>query len=191
VENSLSQEGVRRLNATEGLFKKYGEQYRVDWIMLAALAYQESRLDQSLRSPAGAIGVMQLLPSTAADPNVAIPDIDVLAHNIHAGTKYLAFLRARYFSGEELDKLNQELFSLAAYNAGPRKVAQLRRGAAEMGLDPNQWFGNVEVVAARRIGRETVQYVSNIFKYHIAYGRVIEKLKKKERASSSLRKGGA
>ena len=171
VEKSLSDEGVERFERTRKLFKEYADEYGFEWPMLAALAYQESRLDHSLRSPRGAVGIMQILPSTAADPNVGIPNIEVLERNIHAGTRYLAFLRDRYFSGEGIGKRNQWLFALAAYNAGPRRVAQLRNGAIGMGLDPNVWFDNVEVVAARRIGRETVQYVSNIYKYYLAYER--------------------
>jgi len=179
AEKSLSKEGRERFERMVGLFKKYGNKYKIDWPFLGALAYQESRLDQSLRSRRGAVGVMQILPSTARDPNVGIPDIESLEKNIHAGTKYLAFLRDRYFSGEEIDGLNQELFSLAAYNAGPRRVAQLRSGASEMGLDPDLWFHNVEVVAAKRIGRETVQYVANIYKYYIAYSRILAEREKK------------
>jgi len=38
-----------------------------------------------------------------------------------------------------------------------------------MGLDPNVWFGNVEIAAARVVGNETVRYVRNIYKYYIAY----------------------
>jgi membrane-bound lytic murein transglycosylase MltF len=137
--------------------------------MLAALAYQESGLDQSARSRAGAVGVMQLLPSTAADSNVGIPDITDLENNIHAGTKYLRFIRDRYFSDPAMDDLNQTLFTFASYNAGPARVRQLREEASRTGLDPNEWFGSVEHVAAKRIGRETVQYVSNIGKYWVAY----------------------
>jgi membrane-bound lytic murein transglycosylase MltF len=137
--------------------------------MLAALAYQESGLDQSVRSKAGAIGVMQMLPSTAADPNVGIPDITDLENNIHAGTKYLRFIRDRYVSDPAIDSLNQTLFTFAAYNAGPARITKLREEAARTGLDANQWFGNVEHVAAKQIGRETVQYVSNISKYWVAY----------------------
>jgi membrane-bound lytic murein transglycosylase MltF len=155
-------------------FREYGERYDLDWLLLAAQGYQESRLNQDLRSPAGAVGVMQLLPSTAADPNVGIPNIEDLENNIHAGAKYLAFLRDRYFSDEAIDSLNQQLLSLAAYNAGPARVARLRREAADEGLDPNVWFRNVELIAARRIGRETVRYVNNIFKYYVAYSRVEE-----------------
>jgi membrane-bound lytic murein transglycosylase MltF len=178
-KRSLSDEARERFLRRVGVFKKYGERYGFDWPMLAALAYQESRLDHSLRSPRGAVGIMQILPSTAADPNVDIPDIRLLENNIHAGTKYLAFLRDRYFSGDEIDEHEREFFALAAYNAGPRRVAQLRNGAVEMGLDPNQWFQNVEVVAARRIGRETVQYVSNIHKYTVAYRRVAAEYERK------------
>ena len=133
--------------------------------MVAALAYQESRIDQSKRSHVGAIGVMQLLPSMAADKHVNIPDIEELEKNIHAGVRYLKFLYTRYFEKEPMDKLNQGLFSFASYNAGPAKVRRLRIEAKKAGLDPNVWFRNVEIIAAKRIGRETVQYVSNIYKY--------------------------
>jgi len=179
AEKSLSDEGRERFQRTLGLFRKYGERYEIPWLMLAAVAYQESRLDQGLRSRHGAVGIMQLLPSTAADPNVGIPHIEILENNIHAGAKYLAFLRARYFSGEEMDDLNQWLFTLAAYNSGPRRVAGLRQGASAMKLDPDEWFQNVEVVAAREIGREPVRYVANIYKYYIAYSRIAAELEKK------------
>ena len=112
---------------------------------------------------------MQLLPSTAADKNVNIPNIDKLENNIHAGNKYLRFIRDRYFADEGMDNLNKTLFAFAAYNAGPARIAELRRLAAAKGLDPNLWFDNVEALAAQRIGREPVDYVRNIYKYWIAY----------------------
>ena len=169
VTNPIPDQQDQQFESTLELFREYGERYDFDWTMLAAIGYQESGLDQDKRSAAGAVGVMQLLPSTAADPNVGITDISTLENNIHAGAKYLSFLRQRYFSGPEIDRVNAELFALAAYNAGPARVAKLRAEAAQRGLDPNSWFQNVEVVAAHRIGRETARYVSNVFKYFIAY----------------------
>ena len=112
---------------------------------------------------------MQLLPSTAADPNVGISDISTAETNIHAGIRYLDFLRNRYFSDLWMDEFNRTLFALAAYNAGPARVAKLRKKAAAQGYDPDKWFDNVEVIAAKEIGRETVQYVSNILKYYVVY----------------------
>lgn len=112
---------------------------------------------------------MQLLPATAADPNVGIPDISTSVNNIHAGMKYLAFIRDRYFNDSEMDDYNKTLFALAAYNAGPARVASLRIQAEQQGYDPNQWFNHVEIIAAREIGRETVQYVANIVKYYVVY----------------------
>ena len=150
------------------LFRKYGEKYGYDWLMLAAQGYQESRLRQSRRSHVGAVGVMQIKPSTAADPNIGIDDVTILENNIHAGTKYMHFLSDRYFS-DGMDDLNQWIFSLAAYNAGPARVIKLRKEAAENGLDRNLWFGNVEIIAGRRIGRETVGYVASIYKYYVGY----------------------
>ena len=185
ARNAVDPEEMKKFDETVDLFRKYAGEYGFDFLMTAALAYQESTLDQSKRSHVGAVGIMQLLPTTAADKNVAIPDIENLESNIHAGTKYLRFLRDRYFSDPEMNRLNQALFSFAAYNAGPAKVARLRKEASELGLDPNVWFNNVEIVAASRIGRETVQYVSNIFKYYTAYKIVSER----EQAASQAKSG--
>lgn len=151
------------------LFRRYGERYGIDWMMLAAQGYQESGLKQNRRSPVGAIGIMQIKPSTASGPNVAIDDVTTSENNIHAGAKYMRFLADRYFDDEAIGELDRWFFSLAAYNAGPAKINRYRREAAENGFDPNQWFDNVENIAARRIGRETVTYVSNISRIYVAY----------------------
>lgn len=169
IKNNLDDEDRQRFIDTLEFFKKYAEQYDFDWLLLAALAYQESTIDQSKRSHAGAIGVMQVLPSTAKDKNVNIPNIDEVAPNIHAGTKYLRFIMDRYFDNPEINQIDRVLLTFASYNAGPAKISRLRKEAKSMNLNPNIWFKNVEVVAAKRIGRETVQYVGNIFKYYIAY----------------------
>ncbi|MCK5203479.1 MAG: lytic transglycosylase F, partial [Desulfobacterales bacterium] len=164
VRNSLSDEAFGRFKEVGELFRKYSDQYGFDWLMIAALAYQESGIDQSKQSPSGAIGVMQVLPNTASGKKVNIPDIEKLESNIHAGIKYLRIIRDEYFEKEPMDELDKMLFTFASYNAGPNKVKRLRKEALQMELDPNVWFRNVEVVAAKRIGRETVQYVSNIYK---------------------------
>jgi membrane-bound lytic murein transglycosylase MltF len=171
VRNALAAEDLVRFRMVAPYFREYSEQYDLDWRLLVAQGYQESHLDQSAVSSAGAVGVMQLLPETASGANIGIPQIDDLESNVHAGAKYLRFLLDRYFSDAEIDPLNRYLFAFAAYNAGPRRVALLRREAAQQDLDANLWFDNVERIAARRIGRETVEYVSNIFKYYVTYRR--------------------
>ncbi|MFV2072391.1 MAG: transglycosylase SLT domain-containing protein [Thermoanaerobaculales bacterium] len=143
--------------------------YDFNWLALAAMAYQESGLDQTKRSRAGAVGIMQIKPSTAADRNVGVTGVDQLENNIHAATKYLAFLRDRYFSDPGIPDDARFNFSLAAYNAGPARIAGIRRQAEQQGYDPNRWFFDVETIAAAEIGRETVRYVSNINKYYVAY----------------------
>jgi len=174
AKNALAAEDFQRFQDVDQIFQKYGEQYGIDYLMVAAQGYQESALDQSARSGAGAIGIMQLLPSTAEDKNVGIPDISDVDPNIHAGIKYLDWIRNRYFNNPEIDRFNQTLFTFAAYNAGPARVAKLRSKAAKQGYDPNQWFDNVEVIAAQDIGSETVQYVANILKYYIGYRLSVE-----------------
>ena len=169
IKNSTQAKDRKEFKEMIAYFKKYGKKYDFPYLLLAALGYQESGLKQNAKSHVGAVGVMQILPSTAKDKNVGIPDIQNLEANIHAGTKYLRFVADRYFGDDAMDKLNRGLFAFASYNAGPAKITRLRKEAEKMGLDPNVWFRNVEVVAAKRIGRETVQYVSNIYKYYVSY----------------------
>ncbi len=161
------EEAVERFAGMADLFRRYGNEYDLDWLMLIAQGYQESRLNQSARSPAGAIGVMQLLPGTGREMGVG--DITELENNIHAGARYLRWMIDRYYADEPMEGDNRLLFALASYNAGPRRVREMRSEAERIGLDPNEWFDNVETIAAQVIGRETVQYVSNIYKYYIAF----------------------
>lgn len=178
ARNALSPEAVERYQSVVELFKKYADQYDFDYLMTEALAYQESQLDHGKRSPAGAVGIMQLLPETAANKNVGIPDIENLEDNNHANHNYLRFIQDRCFNDPEIDSLNRYLLTFAAYNAGPKKILDLRDEAKNRGLDPDVWFRNAEVVAAEKIGREPVQYVGNIYKYYSAYKLSQEKIDK-------------
>jgi membrane-bound lytic murein transglycosylase MltF len=161
-----------KLESTVATFRKYGEKYSLDYLLMMAQGYQESQLDQNAKSHVGAIGVMQVMPATGAQQKVG--DITKIEPNIHAGVKYIRFMMDQYYANEPMDKLNKGLFTFAAYNAGPGRINQLRQRAAKRGLDPNKWFNNVEVVAAESIGRETVQYVANIYKYYLAYQMYME-----------------
>ena len=181
ITNNLRATERIKYEETVALFKKYAHKYDFPYLLLTALAYQESGLDHKKKSAAGAIGIMQVLPRTARDKNIGISNIERIENNIHAGSKYLRFMKDRYFSKGELDELNRDLFTIAAYNAGPARIAKLRKEARQQGLDPNVWFNNVEVIAARRIGRETVQYVGNIYKYYVAYKRILEQEKEKHK----------
>jgi len=169
VKNPIVEQEHKKLQKLSALFKLYAAQYGFDWLAIAAQAYQESGLNQNLRSPAGAIGIMQVLPSTASDKAVNISDIHLVDNNIHAGVKYLNFLKNRYFSSPDIEPAARVNLSWAAYNAGPARINQLRSIAAKRGFDPNRWFFNVEKIAAEKIGRETVDYVANINKYYVAY----------------------
>jgi membrane-bound lytic murein transglycosylase MltF len=187
VKNAAADRERQKFVALIDLFRKYGKQYDVDYVLMAAQGYQESTLDHNARSPVGAIGVMQVMPATGKDLKVG--DITVLEPNIHAGVKYMRFMMDQYYANEPMDPLNKMLMTFASYNAGPGRVRQLRREAEKKGLNPNLWFGNVERVASERIGRETVTYVSNIFKYYVAYRLVIEQRTERAAAKSSIGKG--
>ncbi|MGA7145810.1 MAG: transglycosylase SLT domain-containing protein, partial [Desulfobacterales bacterium] len=169
IKNPTTETGRSKLKKLIGLFKKYGRQYHFNYLELSAQAYQESGLDNSKRSPTGAIGIMQVLPETAADRNINIKNIQKLDNNIHAGTKYLNFLRTRYFSNPKIGPADRVFFSWAAYNAGPAKIYKMRQVTRRRGFNPNKWFFNVEKIADELIGRETVDYVSDINKYYVAY----------------------
>jgi membrane-bound lytic murein transglycosylase MltF len=159
-----------------------------DWLLITAQAYQKTQLNQSLRSPVGTIGVMQVRSQTAAGSPININHVEGLDNNIHAGVKYLRYIQDRYFTGGNVDAFNKQLFAFAAYNAGPARVAGLRKKAAALGLNPDVWFQNVEIVAAQEIGRETVQYVGNILKYYVAYQRVADQNSRKAKAGENVKK---
>ena len=167
AKNAASEAEQRKFMAVVELFKKYGAQYHVDYLLMAAQGYQESTLDQNVKSPVGAIGVMQVMPATGKDLKVG--DITEIDTNVHAGVKYMRFMMDQYYKDDPMDDVNKMLMTFASYNAGPGRIKQLRREAEQQGLDRNVWFGNVERVASARIGRETVTYVGNIYKYYVAY----------------------
>ena len=166
VKGATAEAEMKRFRELVAYFRKYGSQYNLDWMLMAAQGYQESRLDQQARSHVGAVGVMQIMPATGAELKV---DVTKAEGNIQGGVKYIRFMIDKYYKDEPMDELNKALFAFAAYNCGPGRVKQLRRETAARGLDANVWFDNVERVAAERIGRETVTYVSNIYKYYVSY----------------------
>jgi membrane-bound lytic murein transglycosylase MltF len=167
AKNAMGESEVKRFGEVVELFRKYGERYDIDYLLMVAQGFQESTLDHGKRSHVGAIGVMQIMPATAKELKVG--DVTQIDANVHAGVKYMRFMIDQYYGREPMTPLNKGLFAFAAYNCGPGRVAQLRKEAAKRGLDPHRWFGHVELVAADRIGPETVTYVSNIYKYYTAY----------------------
>ena len=167
LNNATAEADWKRFEQTVALFRKYGARYSFDYLMVAALGYQESRLDQSARSHVGAIGIMQIMPDTAK--GLRVGDITKVEPNVHGGVKYLRQIYDTHLDTEGLDDQNRTLLAIAAYNCGSGRVARLRAEASEKGLDPNVWFNNVELIAERRVGHETVVYVRNIYKYYVAY----------------------
>jgi membrane-bound lytic murein transglycosylase MltF len=184
VKAATSDAELKKFRELVKYFEKYGNHYGLDPFVVVAQGYQESRLDPNARSRSGAIGVMQVTPATGKEMNVG--DIKRTEPNIHAGTKYIRFMIDQYYKNEPMNDLNKGLFAFASYNAGPNRIQQLRQQAAKQGLDPNVWFNNVELVAAERIGRETVQYVSNIYKYYVAYRLINEEEAAREQAKKRL-----
>ncbi|HTH37199.1 MAG TPA: transporter substrate-binding domain-containing protein [Pyrinomonadaceae bacterium] len=184
ASNNMAPAEMEKFRAAAEHFKQYGTQYGFDWLMVAAQAYQESKIDQSVRSHVGAVGVMQIKPSTAADRSVGIQDVETsMENNIHAGVKYMDYILRTNLKDAKMDRTNRGLMAVAAYNAGPGRIASLRRRAEQEGLDPNVWFNNVEIIAAKEIGAETVNYVSNIYKYYVGFKMATEAMNVRRKAA--------
>ncbi len=169
LKTALSPQKIDRLNNLSSLFQRYSEQYQFDWLMISAQSFQESRFNNRLVSHAGAVGLMQVLPQTAREPYINIKNIYNAENNVHAGVKYLRFIKDRYYNDPTISPDNQIYFSLASYNAGPTKIRKMRRLAAKHGYNPNVWFNNVEVIARRYISQEPANYVANISRYYVIY----------------------
>jgi len=185
VKNAAAEAEMKKFQSVVQYFKAYSDKYDMDYLLMAAQGYQESQLNQQVKSPVGAVGVMQVMPATGQDMKVG--DITQTEPNINAGVKYMRFMIDQYFADQPMDKLNKGLFAFAAYNAGPARIQGLRKLAAERGLDPNKWFNNVEIVASEKIGRETVTYVANIYKYYIAYTLATENMAERRKAIEEVK----
>jgi len=184
VKDAASTAERKKFEQLVGYFRKYGDKYDIDWLLMAAQGYQESQLNQQAKSKVGAIGVMQVMPATGKDMNVG--DIQQVENNINAGIKYMRWMMDHYYGDAPMTKLDKALFAFASYNAGAGRISSLRKEAARRGLNPNVWFHNVEYVAAEKIGAETVTYVSNIFKYYVAYRLIMEQTADKAKATPSV-----
>jgi membrane-bound lytic murein transglycosylase MltF len=184
IKSATNPKELEKFHRVVDLFRRYGDQYDLDHLLMMAQGYQESQLDHKAKSRVGAVGIMQLMPATGKEMKVG--DIRQLEPNVHAGVKYIRHISDTYFKDDPMDELNRTLFAFAAYNAGPGRIRQLRRATEKRGLDPNVWFNNVEVLAAEKIGMETVTYVSNIHKYYIAYKLVEEEERERAQARRAL-----
>lgn len=167
IKEPLTYDLLQKIDCLQYYFEYYGEFYGIDWHLIAALAYQESRFVQKKKSGMGAVGIMQIKPSTSRDKHVNLTNIHDLEENIHAGIKYLAFLKERYFSDDKYSEKEKINFALAAYNAGPTRLIRLKNEAIKTGVNPYKWFYHLETVARKRIGLETVNYVANIQKMRL------------------------
>src|SRR6516225_2362488 len=186
VKNPATDSEMRKFRLYVDFFKKYAAQYDFDYLMIGAQGYQESLLDQGKRSPSGAVGIMQVIPKYAAASPINITDVGTAEKNIEAGTKMLHHITDTYFNDPAISQLDKTLFTFASYNAGPNRIARLRKKAAQDGLDPNKWFGNVELEVAKDIGQETVTYVDNIYKYYVAYKLTLEQRMEKEKGKAAV-----
>jgi len=167
IENPLGPEAITEVSRYRPLFSKHAEANNLDWRLVAAVAFQESGFDPFATSAAGARGLMQVRPATAAE--VGVGDLNSPDAQVAAGTRYLASLRDRFLS-EGVEPRQAVNLALAGYNAGPARLERLRQVTKdELGLDPDVWFFNVERAAAQDVGLETVRYVANVNKYRLAY----------------------
>lgn len=161
------------LSPFDGTTKTVAERYEFDWRLITSQMYQESLFEPTALSHAGAIGLLQVLPSTAKDlavepSRLLHPDVA-----IETGVRYLHWIRKQF---QEFSPSEQHWFALAAYNAGIGHVKDARKLAAQLGLDNNKWFGNVEEAMLKLSrpehyrnaqygyvrGKETVEYVKSI-----------------------------
>ncbi|HEX4409668.1 MAG TPA: lytic transglycosylase F [Xanthobacteraceae bacterium] len=169
VKNALAPERKKVLNDLIPYFKEYGDQSQIDPFILAAQGFQESSFDQKLRMKSGAVGVMQMKPSTAKEE---LGILDIVTHakdNIHSAAAYLRFIIKKYISDPGISDRDRVLMALAAYNGGPSALTRARSDAKKKGFDPNVWFDNVEYDSAAVSGQEPVQYVGHIYKYFLSY----------------------
>lgn len=174
VHYPLDRADRQRLEKLRPVLQKHAREQGMDWLNLAALAFKESALEPSARSGSGPTGLMQITPSAAQ--RVGVNNIQSVDNNVQAGAKYLALIRRKFFASPKLNERERMAFVLAAYNLGPERVQGMRAEARRRGLNPNQWFFQVERIAMEQVGMGPVSYVNSVNKYFLAYDRERESL---------------
>jgi membrane-bound lytic murein transglycosylase F len=161
-----------RVSPYDDIIKKYSKQYGLDWRLMAAQAYEESRFNPRAESWAGAQGLFQVMPATALE--LGFTDLFDTEVSIHVGIRHMHRLLERL--DPRIPFTDRLRFALAAYNAGLGHVLDARRLTRQRGQDADQWFDHVETAmllleqpkyyAHARYGyvrgSETVAYVSNV-----------------------------
>ncbi len=174
VHYPLARADRQRLEKLRPVLQKHAREQGMDWLNLAALAFKESALEPSARGGSGPTGLMQITPSAAQ--RVGVNNIQSVDSNVQAGAKYLALIRRKFFASPKLNERERMAFVLAAYNIGPERVQGMRAEARRRGLNPNQWFFQVERIAMEQVGMGPVSYVNSVNKYFLAYDRERESL---------------
>ena len=173
IKNTEFSLNDKKISSYDDLIKKYSKKYGLDWRLMAALCYQESRFKQNIKNEWGAIGLFQIKKMTATEKYVNIPDIEGpnnAENNIHAGIKYLHWIKNRYFDEYEgMSEKNKVRMAIASYNAGPLRVRKAIQLAKKMGLNHRKWFRNVELALLKMRRSEPVIYVSEINKRFVSY----------------------
>ncbi|AFY18609.1 transglycosylase SLT domain-containing protein [Pseudomonas sp. UW4] len=174
VHYPLAKADRQRLEKLRPVLQKHADAQGMDWLNLAALAFKESALQPTARSGGSPTGLMQITPSAAQ--RVGVSNIQDVDGNVQAGAKYLAMIRRKFFASPKLNERERMAFVLAAYNIGPERVQGMRTEARRRGLNPNQWFFQVERVAMEQVGMGPVSYVNSVNKYYLAFDRERESL---------------
>ena len=169
VHYPLARADRQKLEKLRPILQKHARQQGMDWLNLAALAFKESTLDPNAKGVGGATGLLQITPSAAQ--RVGVNNIQNVDNNVQAGARYLALIRRKFFASPKLNERERMAFVLAAYNMGPERVQGMRAEARRRGLNPNQWFFQVERIAMEQVGMGAVSYVNSVNKYYLAFDR--------------------
>ena len=169
VHYPLARADRQKLERLRPVLQKHARQQGMDWLNLAALAFKESTLNPHAKGTGGATGLLQITP--AAAQRVGVNNIQNIDSNVQAGAKYLAMIRRKFFASPQLNERERMAFVLAAYNMGPERVQAMRAEAKRRGLNPNQWFFQVERIAMEQVGMNAVSYVNSVNKYFLAFDR--------------------
>ncbi|MEN7546451.1 transporter substrate-binding domain-containing protein [Rapidithrix thailandica] len=187
IQSEYFSKSGSKVSPYDPLLKQYAHQLGWDWRLLASMVYQESRFDPKANSWAGASGLMQLMPETAA--HYGVTDLTNPEESIKAGVNYLNDLETLW--QEVPDSVERVKFVLASYNVGPGHIQDARRLAEKHENDPNTWTNEVDQWVRQKSkkkyyldesvkfgycrGEEPFRYVKEIFNRYEQYQNLIAK----------------
>ena len=186
----LLAEGEYIISPYDQIFRRVCRRHGVDWLLMSAIAYSESRFRADVVSPRGAVGIMQVMPHIANHWDVTAEELRDPAINIDVACRLYKSMQKQLRIPKTVDELDCIAFTVASYNCGASRVIDARNLTEYYENSKDDWtmvrdymlllteeeFYNHEAVIAGRFREPhiTIAYTNKVMDRYENYCKTVE-----------------